>query len=133
MESIYKQMNMIDDDKSLDEDILNEVSKRTLQDFARFVKHKLTDKYDVVVNTYTACVDICNKETNDIVAQVYPKYKTDEKDYKTLVKVTSIDEIQPEDEIYVKRPKRGNKNVIDDVGLVKLVSGTYDSIEDAFK
>lgn len=132
-DSIYKQLDLIDDNESLVEDTLTEVSKRTLQDFARSVKRKLTDEYEAVVNTYTACVDICNKETGDIVAQVYPKYKAEEKDYKTLVKVKSIDDIEPGDEIYVKRSKTGNKSVIDGVGLVKRVSGTYDSIEDAFK
>lgn len=132
MNSIYKQLDMIDDNESLNETILHEVSKRTLQDFARSVKHKLTDEYEAVVNTYTACVDICKKETGELIAQVYPKYKTAEKDYKTLVKVNSIDDIEPGDEIYVKRSKTGNKSVIDGVGLVKRVSGTYASIEDAF-
>ena len=132
-DSIYKQLDLIDDNESLAEDTLNEVSKKTLHDFARSIKHKLTDGYEAVVNTYTDCVDICNKETGDIVAQVYPKYKTAEKDYKTLVKINSLDEIQPEDEIYVKRSKTGSKSIIDGVGLVKRVSGTYDSIEDAFK
>lgn len=131
--SIYEQMNDIDDDDSLEEDVLQEVSKRTLQDFSRSIKHKLTDEYEAVVNTSTACVDICEKESGNVVAQVYPKHKTIEKDYKTLVKIKSIDEIQPDDEIYVKRLKTGNKSVIDGVGLVKRVSGTYDSIEDAFK
>ena len=91
-DSIYKQLDMIDDNKSLIEDILNEVSKKTLQDFARIVQRELTDGYEAVVNTSTACVDVCKKDTKEIIAQVYPDHKTVEKDYKTLKKINSVDE-----------------------------------------
>ena len=117
-------------DESLNEELLTEVTKRTLQDFARSLKPKLTGNLKAVVNTKTACVDLVDGET--IVAQVYPSFEQKEKTYKTLIRIQDKDDILPSDEIYVKREKTGNKNVISGVGQVKRVSGVYSSIEDAF-
>ena len=110
--------------------MLTEVTKRTLQDFARSLKPKLTGNLKAVVNTKTACVDLVAGET--IVAQVYPSFEQKEKTYKTLIRIQDKDDILPSDEIYVKREKTGNKNVISGVGQVKRVSGVYSSIEDGF-
>ena len=117
-------------DESLTEELLTEVTKRTLQDFARSLKPKLTGNLKAVVNTKTSCVDLVDGET--IVAQVYPSFEQKEKTYKTLIRIQDKDDILPSDEIYVKREKTGNKNVISGVGQVKRVSGVYSSIEDAF-
>lgn len=117
-------------EESLNEELLTEVTKRTLQDFARSLKPKLTGNLKAVVNTKTACVDLVDGET--IVAQVYPSFEQKEKTYKTLIRIHDKDDILPTDEIYVKREKTGNKNVITGVGQVKRVSGVYSSIEDAF-
>lgn len=131
--NIFDKFNEIDDSQSLDEQKLNEVSKRTLQDFSRIVKGKLKPEYTAVVNTETACVDICERTSGKIIGQVYPSYGTEDRDYKTLKRIRSVDEIQPGDELYVKRLTKGARKIINGIGMVKLVSGVYGSIEDAFK
>ena len=117
------------------DEILSEATKKQLDSFAVKVKRELGGKFKVVGNSRTQCVDILDNEEN-IIGQAYPKIHTIETEkpitVKRLIRIKSIDDIQPDDEIYVKRSEKSNmKKVADQIDYIKMVHGIVDSA-DAF-
>ena len=117
------------------DDVLTEATKKQLDSFAVKVKRALGGKFKVVGNSRTQCADILDNEEN-IIGQAYPKIRTIETEQpvtvKRLIRIQSIDDIQPGDEIYVKRSEKSNmKKVADQIDYIKMVHGIVNSA-DAF-
>lgn len=117
------------------DDVLTEATKKQLDSFAVKVKRALGGKFKVVGNSRTQCADILDNEEN-IIGQAYPKIRTIETEQpvtvKRLIRIQSVDDIQPDDEIYVKRSEKSNiKKVADQIDYIKMVHGIVNSA-DAF-
>lgn len=126
---------MAEDVENSNNEMLTEATKKQLDSFAVKVKKELGGKFKVVGNSRTQCADILDNEEN-IIGQAYPKFRTVEIEkpitVKRLIHIKSTDEIQPDDEIYVKRSENSNmKKVADQIDYIKMVHGIVDSA-DAF-
>lgn len=111
------------------EDYLVEVSQRDLDRVAKNLQKQLPDGYIAVGNKDHACVDIRTID-GKIVGQAYPDKQPVEKDYTTLVRLNSIDEIQDGDILYAKRVKTGMRSKTQGIRMIKTVSGVDTSFND---
>lgn len=132
-EDIYDQIGVNYDNDN--DEMLTEATKKQLDSFAVKVRKELGGNFKVVGNSRTQCADILDNEEN-IIGQAYPKFRTIEIEkpitVKRLIHIKSVDEIQPDDVIYVKRSENSNmKKVADQIDYIKMVHGIVDSA-DAF-
>lgn len=126
---------VVENVENSNDELLTEATKKQLDSFAVKVKKALGGKFKVVGNSRTQCADILDGNEN-IIGQAYPKIHTIETEhpitFKRLICIQSIDDIQPDDEIYVKRSEKSNmKKVADQIDYIKMVHGIVDSA-DAF-